>query len=87
MSRSNFNPFDSDGFPYAVLYLPTGECLKWSDTLEIVTVSKDFSINRLCETLNAGAPSGHVLSMILGDDGEQDYIFPVIPAHFHLVKR
>ena len=87
MSRSNTDNGDITKFPYVILYLPTGECIKWSDTFEIVTVSKDFSIERLCNTLNAGAPSGHVLSMILGDDGEQDYIFPVIPTHFHLVKR
>lgn len=84
MSRLSF---DSDQLPYVILYLPTAEYIRWSDTFEVVTVNRDFSLNRLCDTLNAGAPSGHVLSMILGDDGEPDYIFPVIPAHFHLVKR
>ena len=70
---------DARDFEYLILYLPTGEYVRWADNLELITTNSDYDVWTLCSY-------GKVRSTYaLSDDS--DFIEPVLREHFELVKR
>lgn len=74
----SMNKVDARNFEYLILYLPTGEYVRWTDNLDLITTNENYDVWNLCSCYKAS------LYYTLMDN---EFILPILRQHFELIKR